>query len=148
MHYYNVHMKDSFVYIYQSTVNGHPVWIFGYTTDNKKVTRETRRARCARIQHPRAHSWLPWQNTLLEPRRPPAPQKFDTARNLGQCIISCLYIYIYLFYFVLISNSIEQLNMNKVYFILSILLIVSTNFSTIYVFIDIVYDNLDYQQSI
>ncbi|XP_076166159.1 uncharacterized protein LOC143146058 [Ptiloglossa arizonensis] len=65
----------------------------------RRYTRETRRARCrARIQHPRVHSWLLWQSTLLrtEQRRPPAPEKLDTARNFGTvcripliCVLSC-----------------------------------------------------------
>ena len=42
--------------------------------------------------------------TWIEQRRPPAPQKFDTARNLGSCVISCSYI----FYPVPIFKSIEQ----------------------------------------
>ena len=42
--------------------------------------------------------------TRIEQRRPPVPQKFDTARNLGSCVISCSYI----FYLVSIFKSVGQ----------------------------------------
>lgn len=57
--------------------------------------------------------------TRTEQRRPPAPQKFDTARNLGQCVISCSYI----FYLVPISKSIGQSETDEVLRVCDALLI-------------------------